>query len=321
MNDPFPSIKTILAIWLISLQWASAQISYSINTQKHPFHNFNYLEQKGLSIYADEDGQLKLHSPDDSIELKGDRSRIFDDERQILTYDVHQKKSRLYLYTLEGKLLKKEKLPFSIADLCLVGDSIYILSRSYSYERGQLAKLYLLNKDLEVQKTWNTRLTGRNGININYFQPSKRLMVGAGLEWYQFDLNGNEVFREEVPHASYTLVNGKFFSLLDKLSDASNLFVFQEDSLLFMWQIRLKAAYLYNSFATDHAVFFSWAISPDGRFVVSLDHSHHLSLYDHENGECEEIMQSKNIEFVFFLEDGRLAYLDKKRGIQILKPY
>lgn len=320
MKDPFPTIKTILAIWLISLQWASAQISYSINTQKHPFLSFNHLEEKDLSIYADEVGQLKLYSHKDSIELKGDRSRIFDNERQILTYDVHQKKSRLYLYSLEGRLLKKEKLPFSIADLCLVGDSIYALSRSYKYERGQVAKLYLLNKNLEVQKIWNTSFAGINGININYYKPGKLLMVGAGLEWYQFDLNGNEVFSEEVPHASYTLVNGKYYSLLDKLSDASYLFVFQEDSLLFMWQTHLKAAYMLNNeFATDHAVFFSWALSPDGRYVLSLDHSHRLYLYDHPSGEFEEILQSKNIEFVFFLKDGRPAYLDRKRGIQILE--
>ncbi|WP_421753129.1 hypothetical protein [Croceimicrobium sp.] len=320
MKDPFPTFKTILLIWLMSLQWASAQVIYSINTQKHPFRSFNYLEQKDLSIYADAAGQLKLYSHGDSIKLKGDRSRIFDDERQILTYDVHQKKSRLYLYSLEGKLLKKEKLPFSLADLCLVGDSIYILSRSYKYERGQVTKLYLLNKDLEVQKTWNTSFAGINGININYYESTKRLMVGAGLEWYQFDLNGNEVFSEEVPHASYTLVNGKYFSLLDKLSDASYLFIFQEDSLLYMWKHHLKASYMLNNkFSTDHAVFFSWALSPDGRYVLSLDHSQHLYLYDHQSEVFEEIMQSKNIEFVFFLEDGRPAYLDRKRGIQILE--
>jgi len=319
MENPFPSFKTILIIGLMSLQWASAQVIYSINTQKHPFRSFNYLEQKDLSIYADEEGQLKLYSHGDSIKLKGDRARIFSNEQQILTYDVHQKKSRLYLYSLEGKLLKKEKLSFSLADLCLVGDSIYILSRSYKYERGQVAHLYLLNKDLEVQKTWNTSFAGINGININYYAPTERLIIGAGLEWYQFDLNGNEVFKANVPHSSYSFVNGEYFSLLDKLSDASYLFIYHEDSLLFMWETHLEAGYMLNNlFATDHAVFFSWALSLDGRYVLSLDHSHRLYLYDHQSEEFEEIMQSKNIEFVFFLEDGRPAYLDRKRGIQIL---
>lgn len=305
-------------------QLLPAQVYQSRNFLSEEFYTLSYRLQDSALLIGTKSGVLCM-TKTDTFQLAGQKAVMHPDGKEIYTLETNTDKSILRRFDAEFKLLDSLPVAGKAVDLCYgKGKELFVLQSTNTQDQDDLAEVYRIKKG-KLKTHFYCGMPEGNVTTIAYEPKRKYLLIGGASNGAILSRKGRPRYGFASPHWCYTQsFRHGLFAVYHRYSDASVIEVFRTPGrTAFALKHELDTTYrIGNSPEESHlAVFSSFDFSPQTDYMLALDHSNALTVFQPSGQPIEQICRNEACVFAFFLHDEVVAWYHKdKKKLIIVQP-
>lgn len=261
----------------------------------------------------------------DTLTLPGQRAVMHPDGKEATTLETGLDKSILRRYNQDFKLLDSVQLAGKVVDLCYgKGKELFTLQSTNHQDNDDLAEVYRL-KNGKIKKHFFAGMPEGNVSSIAYEAKRKYLLIGGASQGAILTRKGRPRYGFASPFWCYTQsFKHGLFAVFHRYRDASIIEVFHTPGkTAFALKHELDTTYPAPNIpdGTHLAIIACFDFSPETDYMLALDHSNALTVFQPSGQPVEQICKSEACVFAFFLHDEVIAWYHKdKKKLIIVQP-
>lgn len=301
-----------------------AQVYQSRNFLSDDFHTLSYRLQDSALLIGTETGVLCM-TKTDTFQLAGQKAVMHKEGKEAYTLETKANQSILRRYDAQFKLLDSLLIAGKVVDLCYgKGKELFVLQSTNTADQDDLAEVLRVKKG-KLKNRFFCGMPEGNVTTIAYESKRKYLLIGGASNGAILTRKGGPRYGFSSPHWCYTQsFRHGLFAVYHRYSDASVIEVFKTPGkTAFTLKHELDTTYrIGNSPEESHlAVFSSFDFSPQTDYMLALDHSNALTVFQPSGQPIEQICRNEACVFAFFLHDEVIAWYHKnKKKLIIVQP-
>ncbi len=305
-------------------QILSAQVYQSRNFLSEEYHTLSYRLHDSALLIGTQYGVLCM-TKTDTFQLPGQKAVMQMKGKEVYTLDTKPNQSILRRYNAEFKFLDSLVIAGNAVDLCYgKRNELFVLQSTNTADQDDLAEVFRVKKG-KLKKRFFSGMPEGNVTTIAYEPKRNYLLIGGASNGAILSRNGRPRHGFASPHWCYTQsFSHGLFAIYHRYSDASVIEVFKTPGkTAFALNHELDTTYrIGNSPELSHlAVFSSFDFSPQTDYMLALDHSHALTVFEPSGQALEQICRNEACVFAFFLHDEVIAWYHKdKKKLILVQP-